>query len=135
MQLDGQIKRSSPTGDKQTHWKKPKLDDGDGHDEWSGFYTIKQLEQWMGPHFAHIIEKEAPFRLSKQGSGKPDLRQFIVTHKMVQSYNDSNRTKVGVTHEMLQIHYDIMESNTLYYTAKHSLSQGCYPPTCMELVD
>ena len=89
----------------------------------------------MRPHFAHIIEKEAPFRLSKQGPGKPDLRQFIVTHKMVQSHNDSNKTKVGVTHEMLQIHYDMMQSDILYYSEKHSLSQQCYSPTCLQLVD
>ena len=46
-------KRVPPADVGPTDSKKPKLihGDADGHDEWSGFYTTKHLEQWMGPHY------------------------------------------------------------------------------------
>ena len=89
-------KREPPARDEPQDRKKHRLDDVYGHDEWSGWYTKRDLGQWMGSHFANIVEREATCRLSEQG-----LMQFLVTSEMVKIYHDSNKTKVGAwNHEV-----------------------------------
>ena len=88
-------KREPPVCDEPANRKKPKLDDDDGHDEWSGWYTASHLEKWMGTHFALLVGRDAKCRLAKPGKNKPVLTQFLVTHEMVQIYHDSDKTRIG----------------------------------------